>query len=314
MITRFFRISKPFHYVLFFGALILVYFLQRGNYLYTAQHLNFLLELAIFSSFLVSIFLMIFIITKNNLTQNNSFAALYFSLFILLVPESIAEPKVIFSNMFVLLAFRRIFSVQTKINLKKKYFDAGLWLSLATVFYVWAVLYFIPLLATIFLWKTDQVKHLFVIIFGALSVFVITVISNIILNTDLPDLVLELPTQEIDFYSSLTFQLKISMALIMVISICSFFTTLNQLVFKNIQTRSLFITLYLMFLTGVLIFLITYDKTPKNLLFLSFPLAVIAANFTQMKKTLWTATLFILTLIIFVAVRCYDHIKFILEI
>jgi hypothetical protein len=104
------------------------------------------------------------------------------------------------------------------------------------------------------------------------------------------------------------------MALIMVISICSFFTTLNQLVFKNIQTRSLFITLYLMFLTGVLIFLITYDKTPKNLLFLTFPLAVIAANFTQMKKTLWTATLFILTLIIFVAVRCYDHIKFILEI
>ncbi len=314
MITRFFRISKPFHYVLFFGALILVYFLQRGNYLYTAQHLNFLLELAIFSSFLVSIFLMIFIITKNNLTQNNSFAALYFSLFILLVPESIAEPKVIFSNMFVLLAFRRIFSVQTKINLKKKYFDAGLWLSLATVFYVWAILYFIPLLATIFLWKTDQVKHLFVIIFGALSVFVITLISNIILNTDLPDLVLELPTQEIDFYSSLTFQLKISMALIMVISICSFFTTLNQLVFKNIQTRSLFITLYLMFLTGVLIFLITYDKTPKNLLFLTFPLAVIAANFTQMKKTLWTATLFILTLIIFVAVRCYDHMKFILEI
>ena len=314
MITRFFRISKPFHYVLFFGALILVYFLQRGNYLYTAQHLNFLLELAIFSSFLVSIFLMIFIITKNNLTQNNSFAALYFSLFILLVPESIAEPKVIFSNMFVLLAFRRIFSFQTKINFKKKYFDAGLWLSLATVFYVWAILYFIPLLATIFLWKTDQVKHLFVIIFGALSVFVITLISNIILNTDLPDLVLELPTQEIDFYSSLTFQLKISMALIMVISICSFFTTLNQLVFKNIQTRSLFITLYLMFLTGVLIFLITYDKTPKNLLFLTFPLAVIAANFTQMKKTLWTATLFILTLIIFVAVRCYDHIKFILEI
>ena len=314
MITRFFRISKPFHYVLFFGALILVYFLQRGNYLYTAQHLNFLLELAIFSSFLVSIFLMIFIITKNNLTQNNSFAALYFSLFILLVPESIAEPKVIFSNMFVLLASRRILSVQTKINLKKKYFDAGIWLTLATVFYVWAILYFIPLLATIFLWKTDQVKHLFVIIFGALSVFVITLISNIILNTDLPDLVLELPTQEIDFYSSLTFQLKISMALIMVISICSFFTTLNQLVFKNIQTRSLFITLYLMFLTGVLIFLITYDKTPKNLLFLTFPLAVIAANFTQMKKTLWTATLFILTLIIFVAVRCYDHIKFILEI
>jgi hypothetical protein len=314
MITRFFRISKPFHYVLFFGALILVYFLQRGNYLYTAQHLNFLLELAIFSSFLVSIFLMIFIITKNNLTQNNSFAALYFSLFILLVPESIAEPKVIFSNMFVLLAFRRIFSVQTKINLKKKYFDAGLWLTLATLFYVWAILYFIPLLATIFLWKTDQVKHLFVIIFGALSVFVITLISNIILNTDLPDLVLELPSQEIDFYSSLTFQLKISMALIMVISICSFFTTLNQLVFKNIQTRSLFITVYLMFLTGVLIFLITYDKTPKNFLFLTFPLAVIAANFTQMKKTLWTATLFIITLIIFVAVRCYDHIKFILEI
>ena len=247
MITRFFRISKPFHYVLFFTALILLYLLQRGNYLYSAQHLNFLLELEIFSSFLVSIFLMIFIITKNNLTQNNSFAALYFSLFILLVPESIAEPKVVFSNMFVLLAFRRIFSVQTKINLKKKYFDAGLWLSLATVFYVWAILYFIPLLATIFLWKTDQVKHLFVIIFGALSVFVITLISNIILNTDLPDLVLELPTQEIDFYSSLTFQLKISMALIMVISICSFFTTLNQLVFKNIQTRSLFITLYLSF-------------------------------------------------------------------
>ncbi len=314
MITRVFRISKPFHYVLFFSALILVYFFQRGNYLYSVQHLNFLLELAIFSSFLVSIFLMTFIITKNNLTQNNSFAALYFSLFILLVPESIAEPKVIFSNMFVLLAFRRIFSFQTKINFKKKYFDAGLWLTLAVVFYVWAILYFIPLLATIFLWKTDQFKHLFVIIFGALSVFVITLISNIILNTDLPDLVLELPSQEFDFYSSLTFELKLSIALIIVIAICSFFTTFNQLVFKNIQTRALFITVYLMFLIGVLIFLISYDKTPRNLLFLTFPLAVIAANFTQMKKTLWVPTSFIFALIILVALRCYDHLRFILEI
>ena len=312
MITRFFRISKPFHYVLFFGALILVYFLQRGNYLYTAKHLNFLLELAIFSSFLGSIFLMIFIITKNKLTQNNSFAALYFSLFILLVPESIAEPKVIFSNMFVLLASRRILSVQTKINLKKKYFDAGIWLTLATVFYVWAILYFIPLLVTIFLWKTDQIKHLFVIIFGALSVFVVALISNIIFNTDLPGLVFEPPSKGFDFYSSLSIQLKASIALISIIGISSFFATFKQLVFKNLQTRSLFITVYLIFLTSVFIFLLSYDKIPETFLFLTFPLAIIAANFTQMQKTLWASTSFILTLIVFVVVRCYDHIKFIL--
>ena len=121
MLTSFFGKSKPINYILLSVAIIIGYFFG----VLTAQEQS--LSLGSLSSHGLVIFLMVFavllldfIIRKNNVTKNNTFAILLFVLFVLLVPEVYNDPKLILANIFVLLATRRILSLTTeKIPLKK---------------------------------------------------------------------------------------------------------------------------------------------------------------------------------------------------
>ena len=83
MITSFFKTSKPIHYIIFLVVLISVFAYQRIIVVdYEVNISNVLKELGSLSVLLASFFTLIFIVTKNNLTYNNSYAALYFCLFI----------------------------------------------------------------------------------------------------------------------------------------------------------------------------------------------------------------------------------------
>ena len=185
MITRIFRISNPFHYVLFFTALLSLYTFQRYSNYIDFGSIDFFNETLALTFFLLTMFLLVFIITKNNLTQNNSFGALYFTLLIFLIPQALIDTKLIMSNAFVLLSFRRIFSLKSKQNLKKKYFDAAAWLTLAMLFYHWAILYYAPLLLTIIFVSFDRLKHLLVLFFGIIAVYVLGFLFHIIFGIDL---------------------------------------------------------------------------------------------------------------------------------
>ena len=114
MLTSFFGKSKPINYILLSVAIIIGYFFG----VLTAQEQS--LSLGSLSSHGLVIFLMVFavllldfIIRKNNVTKNNTFAILLFVLFVLLVPEVYNAPKLILANIFVLLATRRILSLTT---------------------------------------------------------------------------------------------------------------------------------------------------------------------------------------------------------
>ena len=300
MITRNFRISKPYHYILFFVGLISVFLFQRLKDHSGFQSVDFLIESVAFLFFLTSIFLVVFIITKNKLTQKNSFAALYFFIFISLMPQTLTDHKIIIANGFILLSYRRIFSLETKLNMKKKYFDAALWLSIATLFYVWSILYFIPLLVTILLRPNDWVKHLLVLVFGAGSAGVSVYLFASVFGMTPSFLMFYSPKVNFDLFSQITEVTKVSIALISVMSIGSVLSLFSPLILKNSKSRNNFIVLFLMLFTGLGISLIAVNMFAENMLFLIFPLAVIMANFTQQQKFSWLSDLFLTALLFLV--------------
>ena len=300
MITRNFRISKPHHYILFFVGLICVFLFQRLKDHSGIQSVDFLIESVAFLFFLTSIFLVVFIITKNKLTQKNSFAALYFFIFISLMPQTLTDHKIIIANGFILLSYRRIFSLETKLNMKKKYFDAALWLSIATLFYVWSILYFIPLLVTILLRPNDWVKHLLVLVFGAGSAGVSVYLFASVFGMTPSFLMFYSPKVNFDLFSQITEVTKVSIALRSVMSIGSVLSLFSPLILKNSKSRNNFIVLFLMLFTGLGISLIAVNMFAENMLFLIFPLAVIMANFTQQQKFSWLSDLFLTALLFLV--------------
>jgi hypothetical protein len=297
MITRNFRISKPYHYILFFVGLISVFLFQRLKDHSGFQSVDFLIESVAFLFFLTSIFLVVFIITKNKLTQKNSFAALYFFIFISLMPQTLTDHKIIIANGFILLSYRRIFSLETKLNMKKKYFDAALWLSIATLFYVWSILYFIPLLVTILLRPNDWVKHLLVLVFGAGSAGVSVYLFASVFGMTPSFLMFYSPKVNFDLFSQITEVTKVSLAIISVMTIGSVLSLFSPLILKNSKSRNNFIVLFLMLFTGLGISLIAVNMFAENMLFLIFPLAVIMANFTQQQKFSWLSDLFLTALL-----------------
>ena len=296
MITRIFRISNPFHYVLFFTALLSLYIFQRYSNYIDFGSIDFFNETLALIFFLLTMFLLVFIITKNNLTQNNSFGALYFTLLIFLIPQALIDTKMIISNAFVLLSFRRIFSLESKQNLKKKYFDAAAWLTLAMLFYHWAILYYAPLLLTIIFVSYDRLKHFLVLFFGIIAVYVLGFLFHIILGMDLNLVHLEFPKHKFDFWS-LSEISKAFVIIVFLIGLGAFLNLIINLIFKNNKYKMGFIVLSMMLLIGLIIPLINFDPSIGNALFLVFPLSVVAANFSEKESTFWLSNLLLLLII-----------------
>ncbi len=100
---------------------------------------------------LFSVFIVNFIVQRNQLTATNSFAMLFYALFIILFPDTMMDSEVIFATFFLLLAHRRLISLKSLKNPKSKIFDGALWVLVGSLFFnqlvfllllVWFYVYF----------------------------------------------------------------------------------------------------------------------------------------------------------------------------
>ena len=220
----------------------------------------------------------------------------------MLIPEVFSNPYILGSNLLVLMAFRRVFSINTGVNLKKKYYDSALWLCLAALFYPLTIFYFIPLLISVLLLQTARIKHLLVIGFGVATIVIFCLISSFFFGTNLP--------WENDINTFIGFDFLVyndpfifgSMALFLTISIWSLATIFNQQFFKS-KTRYLSTTLVVMHLTGMAIPLLSMHKSVAECLFVLFPLAVITANISERNHSKWMSELIMIIVLLLIAIR-----------
>lgn len=294
MITRFFKISRPFHYILFLLAITFIFF----NQFYVIKNLGTLKITITFLCLIISFFLVVFIITKNNLTQNNSFAAFYFCLFIFLFPDSVTNSDIIISNMFMLLAFRRILSLNSKSNLKKKYFDVGIWLCIAVFFFPWAGIFIAPFLITFFLWRKDSIKHFIILALGFLSIVFLAIMTDVLFDVSVPEMTLDYSQISINFIFTSDFYSKISFFIMFLFSGWVISQTFSETIIKPNPSKPLYIILLSIFLSCITMSLISNISVPQNFLFSFFPISTIAANFTQNQRTNWVSEFFIITIIV----------------
>ena len=297
MITSFFRTSKPLHY-LFFLVLFFAIFVFQSFYNHNINQspISYFTLFGVFFLFLATFFVYVFIITKNDLTQKNSFAALYLCLFIGIIPQFFLTPIVMLSNLFVLLGLRRIFSLKKNLNTKKKLFDAGFWIALATIFYPWAILYFVPLFVAILMITSDYFKNTFAVFFGALSVSLTAFFYIFFLNKDFdiwPKLMPQINLDLSIYYDLITF---FPLAILLTSSLWGISSLFNRMVFKTSKSRFVYFILFSALVIGLIIPLVSENKSMADFIFLVFPLAIVTANNTEQTHSQWLPSVFILLL------------------
>ena len=160
MIATFFTKSNPIHYILAFLYLIFLFYI-KGSHDFSA-----LLSLPLL---LISIFFVNFIISKNTLNKNNNFGIVAICFFIGLLVEDLQSYDLLLSNIFLLLAIRRIYSIRTPLNINKKVYDAAFWVLMSSVFYTPVLLFFILLLITLLLYSHFNLNTILIIIFAIIS-------------------------------------------------------------------------------------------------------------------------------------------------
>ena len=290
MITSFFKTSKPIHYIIFLVVLTSVFVYQRSSVI---NHPNPLKELGYLFVVLVSFLALVFIVTKNNLTHNNSYAALYFCLFMGLIPSSIDTNSILVSNLFILLSLRRIVSLKTKTNIKKKLFDAAMWICLAAIFEPWAILFLAVLFVGMVLYSVFQIKNAVIPFCGIITVGLLLVCYRLLSTNVFPNLAEFLPTVNVDLHSLSHSITQGGSLLFLAIILFGAFNFIIKGFLKNRLKTPSFPILILAIFIGISIAFIRSNNDVGGYLFAFVPSAIVLAKFSETTKYHWLSELVI---------------------
>ena len=135
IISSLFGKTRPVNYVMLLSLVFVFFALAHlGFARMTFDRVNFLQGLWSLGCLLFSVFIVNFIVQRNQLTATHSYAMLFYTLFIILFPDTLLDPEVIFAAFFLLLGYRRLISLKSLKNLKSKIFDGALWILVASLF------------------------------------------------------------------------------------------------------------------------------------------------------------------------------------
>ncbi|UUV22262.1 DUF6427 family protein [Paenimyroides aestuarii] len=288
MLANLFSKSKPIGYVVIGFMLLATYFLHLISDLKWLQSPTAIIEKSfLFVAVVLSVLLIQFITLKNYLAVNNLYSLFLYACFLILFPTFYDDSQLIIANLLVLLALRRIISLQTLNEPKLKIFDASLWIFMATLFESWTILYFLMIYLTI-IWYVGQDYRNWIIPFIALlTVTILFYTYSLFYDINLVAFWTDKYDMSIDFsYFENVYQ-NIALAFLATISVLFTFYQVTNL--KTIATNQ--ITLYknivFCFVIGAAIYVISPEKSNGLLVFTFFPLSIIGGNFVASTKVYW---------------------------
>ncbi len=288
MISSFFSKAKPIHFVIVCLILLLSFSTAKFYTISATFNLGLLFkETGLFLVCLATVFILDFLASRNNLTKKNSYKILIFSLFVALLPESILNSNLLFSNLFVLLAIRRIISLKSNKDIKKKLFDAAFWISIATLFYFWAILFYALIFLGLILYRIVDVKNYIVPFIGILTVGVLSSSYMILTGQDLLGYFNNLIEFSFDFISLNSQRIVMSSTIILTYGIWSLLYFIRYLKSKSKKSRPSFILLIFAALIGLVIIAVSPHKNGSEFIFLFAPLSIIITNYLETISEKW---------------------------
>lgn len=294
MLANFLSKTRPINYVLILTLLFLSFCIHH----IAAYFINFnLTNLFTFLANLVALFFMVllinFVIRKNTLTKDNSNALFFVVLFFIMFPLSMKWSIIFISNLFLLIALRRIYSLKNNTRITVKLFDAGFWLGIAVLFFNTTLFFWIILLVGMIVYEKLNFQNILASILGLFTpVFLFYVYCLI---TDSMDLFVQL----YDFNFSLHFSTygNASMLIALTVLFSSIlWSTLSVTARINKVNKKHRATWFLMvfnMLVAFFIIVVNKEKTSSEFIFIFFPASVILGNYIQKEKDRWFKNLVI---------------------
>ena len=300
MIASVFSKTRPINYLILGIISLFLYTLyQFKETSWTNDGWIIVQKIGLFLIMFASYFLLNFLTLKNNLTKSNNYAILLFSIFLFLFPLIIKTPNVVIANFLLLLALRRLISLQNLKNTKEKIFDASFWIFIATLFHFWCISFIILVFISIIFHVSGNYKNWIIPFLALFAVAILSVLLDLILDNNLL----------LDIYNQINISFKfsyfeniyqnIALAVFSSVALLFFSTQITEVQNKPLNQQSTYKKILFAFLLGVLIYILSNHKNNSYLIFSLAPLSILGANFIEKIKTNWMkeTTLYLLVII-----------------
>ena len=279
MITSVFKKSTIVNYSLIVVSLLVLFFLYQTSDLLTATSVKGFPKIAtLVLLLLASFFLVNFTVKKNNLTKDSSYTILFFLLFILIFPGILSSTSLLFANFFLLLAIRRLISLQTLKSPKEKIFDASMWIFIASLFHFWCILFVLLVYISIFFHVSRDYRNWllpFVAFFATAVIFMFAALAFD--KTWITHIINQTQTNfELDYFTN-NYQ-NIALSFFVVVALYFLLSMILSLTQKPLILQASYKKMIFGFLIGLTIFLISPEKNNTTLIFTFMPLSVMCTT------------------------------------
>lgn len=288
MIANFFNQTKPINFLLLSVLVFFIYLAALINV--DSEPLNFLFfvkkSILLFLAVL-TVFVINFIIRKNALTEDNSFAILFYIILCSYFPNSFINEAVFISNFILLLAFRRIYSLRSSIQTKEKIFDSAFWIGIASLFYVWSLFYVILVYAAIVVFRKIDWRNFVIPLIGIITPIFLSY-AYLLAFDDLERFYnlwiwgFDLSSQA---YNSGHFLFPL--VLIGIVALIAIIPTTKRSLLAKIDFKATWTLLIVHLVISLIVVIIAPEKNGSELIFLFFPLSVLFANYLQVISRYW---------------------------
>ena len=288
MITSIFSKSRPANYIIITTLLVVCYFLYLQNFPETMETLQGIgSKLALLLVLVASSFIINFVTKKNGLSKDNSFAFLIFFSFLILFPTTLGNTELILSNFFILLALRRLISLQSLLTPKEKIFDASFWIFIASIFHFWSILFILIVFVSILFHVSRDYRNWVLPFIAFFSVGIIGLMYALIFDTSLIDSIIDSAYIDFNFnYFTNNYQ-NFALSLYVVVALFFFITQALSVPSKPLNMQSSYKKIIVAFILGAVVFLISSDKNNSMLIFTFAPVAIMATNQIEAMQINW---------------------------
>lgn len=279
MITSVFKKSTPLNYSLVVIMMLFFFLLyQFQEMIWHKSILLILQKVLIFLLLVGTLFITNFICKKNGLSKDSTFTVFFFFLFLLFFPSLFDNLKIVGANVFLLLALRRLLSLQSLKASKEKIFDAALWILVASIFQPWCILFIALVFISVLFHVSSDYRNWFLPFIALFAVtigfmvyltFESTTLQAFWLDKLYVDLSLGYFTNS---YQNWAFAIFMTASLFLLIVMLLSYSGKPQLLHSSYKKLIAF------FIIALAVFFLSPDKNNDLLLFAFAPLAIMGTN------------------------------------
>lgn len=282
MLTSFFGKSNPINYLILSVFIVFGYLLglfSESNIDVSSTSLfkhSLFIALSVFSLLLFD-----FIIRKNHFTKNNTFAILFFSCFMVMLPVVFLNHEILLANLLILLALRRIMSLRSDTNSEKKILDSSFWITAASLYYFWSLLFIVPLYIAIIQKPNTNYKQMLIPFIGFFAVVILNTTYQLLTNDSFAWFFSWRDEISLDFSNYNSASILVPVTVLLAFYIWAGISRTAKIASIPSKSKPNYLLLFYVSMVSIVVALLGPEKTGAEVLFIMAPLSIIAANYIE---------------------------------